>query len=72
MWILQYCINEYNQEGYYSIKAWIDKPNLVQLAGRPLEGLNEDEIIRVVSLFKGEEFKDERLIQTLADGSIPY
>jgi len=72
MWVKQYCINDYNQEGYYSTKVWENKPSLVEIAGRPLEELNEDELIKIVGLYKGEEINIERIIKVEEDGTIPY
>lgn len=72
MWILQFSVNEYDQQGYYSTKVWKNKPSLVELAGKPLEQLDEVELVNLVSLFKGEEVNRERLIETKKDGTIPY
>jgi len=72
MWILQYEANEYNQQGFYSTTAWVNKPTLAELAGRPLEELDEAAVIRVVNLHQGKEIDRERLIETEPNGTIPY
>lgn len=51
---------------------WKQKPTLVELAGKPLETLDEQELINLVGLFKGEEVNRERLVEVLSDGTIPY
>ena len=71
MWVLQYALNEYNQDGYYSTKVWANKPTLLQLAGRPLETLTEQEIIKIVNLYNGVDIDYTRLVETSPDGDIP-
>ena len=72
MWVKQFSVNDYNQQGYYTTKVWVNKPTLVQLAGSPLEELDEQQLIKIVSMFKGEEVDMERIVEVNKDGTIPY
>ena len=72
MWVRQYSNDAYDQDGYYSIQAWENKPTLIQLARKPLEELNETELITVVSLYKGEVVIGERIVEVQKDGTIPF
>ena len=72
MWVRQFSVNDYNQHGYYTTKVWANKPTLVQIAGGPLEGLDEQQLVKIVSMFKGEEVDMERIVEVNKDGTIPY
>ena len=72
MWVKQHMLNDCDTEGYYSTKVWAHKPALFQIAGKSLQELEEEEIIKAVRLYRGEEVDGERIIETNPDGSIPY
>jgi hypothetical protein len=82
MWILQYSTNEYNQQGFYSIRHWNEKPTLLDLAGKPLDEIDVEQLKDLKELYSTGYVKvnkesfdianEYRLVETEKDGTIPY